>query len=57
MNKFSEWFGKNRKAVGYTVGSLNLLASVSYFLQGNIGLACLWFVIGSTIMFDTYEYK
>jgi hypothetical protein len=57
MSKFFEWFGRNRKPVGYTIGALNVLAGVNFLLQGDAGLAVLWFVIGGTILFDTYEYK
>jgi hypothetical protein len=57
MRKFFEWFSNNRKPIGYTVGALNVLSGVNFLLQGDIGLAVLWFVIGGTILFDTYEYK
>ena len=57
MSKFSEWFTKNRKTIGYTIGGLNLLAAANYYFQGDVGLACLWFVIAMGILFDTYEYK
>ncbi len=57
FGKFFEWFGRNRKPVGYTIGVLNLLVAVNHLLHGETGLAVLWFVIGSTILFDTYEYK
>jgi len=57
MSKFFEWFGRNRKPVGYTIGALNVLVAVNHLLHGETGLAVLWFVIGGTILFDTYEYK
>lgn len=57
MSKFFEWFGRNRKPIGYTIGVLNVLVAVNHLLHGETGLAVLWFVIGGTILFDTYEYK
>jgi hypothetical protein len=57
MEKFIEWFGRNRKSIGYTVGGFNLLVALSHLIQGHIGLAILWLVIGSAIVFDTWEYK
>jgi hypothetical protein len=55
--KFLVWFGQNRKAIGYTIGGLNLLVALSYFIQGQLGLMLLWIVIGFTIVFDTWEFK
>ena len=33
-DKFIEWFGRNRRKIGYTVGVLNVLGGASYLLQG-----------------------
>ncbi len=57
MSKFAEWFERNRKPVGYTVGGLNVLMAAVYAVNGQFGLAVLWTVIGGTILFDTYEFK
>lgn len=56
-DKFAEWFGRNRKTIGYTVGGLNLFAGLSYFMQGQIIAGIIWLVIGAMIVFDTKEYK
>lgn len=56
-DKFAEWFGRNRKTIGYTIGGLNLFAGLSYFIQGQYISGLLWLVIGSLIVFDTKEYK
>ena len=56
-DKFIEWFGRNRRTIGYTIGGLNLLVALSHLIQGHYGLMLLWLVIGSMIVFDTWEFK
>ena len=55
-DKFFEWFDRNRKTIGYTVGGLNLLAAVSYLIQGQYGLAMLWLFVGSMIVYDSQRF-
>jgi hypothetical protein len=55
-DKFFEWFDRNRKTIGYTVGVLNLLAAVSYLIQGQYGLAMLWLFVGSMIVYDSQRF-
>ena len=57
MNKFFEWFGRNRKTIGYTVGWLNVFAGVSYLFQGQTMAGIIWLIIGGMIIFDTKEFK
>jgi len=57
MSKFFEWFGRNRKPVGYTIGALNLLAALNYYLNGQTSLAVLWIVIGMFLIWDAAEFK
>lgn len=57
MDKFTEWFGRNRKTIGYTVGGLNLFAGFSYLMQGQTLAGIIWLVIGAMIVFDTKEFK
>lgn len=56
-DKFFEWFGRNRKKIGYTVGGLNLFAGLSYFMQGQSISGIIWLIIGAMIVFDTKEFK
>jgi hypothetical protein len=51
-DKILIWIGRNRKAIGYTAGGLNLLSAVSYLAQGHYGLAVLWLVIGGMLVLD-----
>ena len=57
MNKFAEWFNKNRKNIGYTVGALNMLASINYVAQGELNYALIYFTLGVVLIFDSYEIK
>jgi hypothetical protein len=57
MSKFFEWMYTKRKAIGYTIGGLNLLAAVNYYLQGQTGMAVTWTVIGMFLIWDAYEFK
>lgn len=57
MSKFAEWLLSKRRPVGYTIGGLNILLGVNYALQGEAGLAILWIVLGSFLVWDAYEYK
>lgn len=52
-DKILIWIGRNRKAIGYTVGGLNLLAALNHLAMGQYGLAMLWLVIGAMIVMDT----
>jgi len=56
-DRFIEWFSSNRKTIGYTVGSLNVLAGVGHLLQGEITAGIVWLIIGGMIIFDTKEFK
>jgi hypothetical protein len=56
-SKFIEWFSRNRKTIGYTVGGLNVFAGVSYLFQGQVVSGITWMIIGGMIIFDTKEFK
>lgn len=57
MEKFLNWFGRNRIAVGYTVGGLNILSGLVNVLVGNILSGIIWVIIGTAIVFDTKYFK
>jgi hypothetical protein len=57
MNTFLDWFYRNRKTIGYTIGGLNILSGVDRAVNGDWGLALLWFVIGAFLIIDAYEFK
>lgn len=53
LDKFFVWVGRNRHPIGFTVGGLNILASLSHLVTGSWGLAVLWFIMGAYIVYDT----
>jgi len=57
MSNFFMWLGTKRKPIGYTIGVLNLLAALSYFIQGEYSMAILWVAIGFMIIIDATEVK
>jgi hypothetical protein len=57
MSKFFEWLQSNRKHIGYTIGVLNLVAAFNYYLMGLTGMAVLWTVIGTFLIWDASEVR
>ena len=57
MDKFFEWFGRNRKTIGYTVGGVNVLNGVSSLALGNTLGGICFIVLGSAIIFDAKVFK
>jgi len=57
LDKFIVWFGNNRKAIGYSIGGVNVLSGINFAVQGSYGLALLWLIIGGAIILDSYEFK
>ena len=55
MNKFLIWADFYRKPIGYTVGSINLLAAASVYLRHGDMTMNAWFalIIGGAILLDT----
>ena len=57
MEKFIEWFGRNRKTIGYVVGGTNVGSGIAAIIGGSFWEGVLWVVIGTAIIFDTKEFK
>ena len=57
MDKFLNWFGRNRKTIGYTVGGLNVIDGVVSMAFGDYTNGMLWLVVGTVILIDTKEFK
>jgi len=55
MDKFFNWFNKNRRTIGFTVGGLCLLSSVNYLLDGNAVGCVLYFLVGVMIIVDAKD--
>ena len=57
MDKFLNWFGRNRKTIGYTVGCLNVIDGIVSMLVGDYTNGSLWLLVGIVILIDTKEFK
>ena len=57
MNTFYMWFKNNRKLFGYFTGGAVLSTCVLEMLSGNILMGVFWLLLGSLIIFDTWEFK
>lgn len=57
MSKFLNWFSRNRRTIGYTVGGLNLLDGIVSLAFGDYTNGALWTLVGIVILIDTKEFK
>lgn len=56
-DKFFEWFGRNRKTIGYTVGGINVFNGVMSLAFGDTVSGIFWLILGSAIVFDAKMFK
>lgn len=57
MEKFLEWFGRNRQTIGYTVGGLNVFNGLINLIVGNVAGSIFWLVLGGAIIIDAKYFK
>ena len=57
MNTFFEWFGRNRKTIGYGIGTINILAGVNDIVFGSSITGGMFLAIGVLIVLDAKAYK
>jgi hypothetical protein len=57
MDKFFEWFGRNRKTIGYVVGGANLGSGIVQIASGSVWPGIVWLVLGASIILDTRMFK
>jgi hypothetical protein len=57
MEKFMEWFGRNRQTIGYVVGGVNVLNGVTNVALGDILGGVCFIILGSAIIFDSKVFK
>jgi hypothetical protein len=57
MDKFFEWFGRNRKTIGYVVGGANVGSGISHILMGNFWSGIVWLILGAAIILDARMFK
>ena len=57
MDKFFEWFGRNRKTIGYVVGGANIGSGIVQIASGSFWPGIVWLVLGAAIILDTRMFK
>ena len=57
MDKFFEWFGRNRKTIGYTIGGLNVVSGLGQIADGQFWPGIVWLVLGLSLILDAYKFK
>ena len=57
MEKFMEWFGRNRQTIGYTIGGINVVNGVASVALGDTLSGVFFIVLGSAIIFDSKVFK
>ena len=57
MDKFFEWFGRNRKTIGYVIGGANLGSGIVQIASGNVWPGIVWLVLGLSLILDAYKFK
>jgi len=57
MEKFMEWFGRNRQTIGYAIGGINVLNGVASVALGDTLGGVFFIVLGSAIIFDSKVFK
>jgi len=57
MEKFMEWFGRNRITIGYAIGGINVLNGVASVAFGDTLNVVFFIVLGSAIIFDSKVFK
>lgn len=57
MDSFFNWFGRNRKTIGYTIGGLNIVSGLGHMADGQFWPGIVWLVLGISLVFDTHQFK
>ena len=57
IDKFFEWFGRNRITIGYTIGGINVLNGVTSVALGDTLSGVFFIVLGSAIILDAKVFK
>jgi hypothetical protein len=57
MEKFMEWFSRNRITIGYTIGGINVLNGVASVAIGDTLNGVFFIILGSAIIFDSKVFK
>jgi hypothetical protein len=55
--KFVQWFERNRKSIGYTIGGLNIVSGLGQIAGGQFWTGIVWLILGASLVFDAYKFK
>jgi len=55
FEKFTVWFGKYRKRIGYTIGGINVLGGIQYLANGNTSNGWLYIMVGGILILDAWD--
>ena len=53
-DKLIFWFSENRKKIGYTLGTLNILSGFNSLYTGQTSNGLMMLFVGSVLIFDAY---
>jgi|LauGreDrversion4_2_1035121.scaffolds.fasta_scaffold521717_2 hypothetical protein len=54
LDKVLFWLSENRKKIGYTVGTINVLSGLSLLAMGNTANGAIQLFVGSVLIFDAW---
>jgi hypothetical protein len=57
LDNFFNWFYRNRKTIGYTIGGLNLVSGIGNLLNGEIVTGVVFVVLGLALILDARMFK
>jgi hypothetical protein len=57
MSKFLEWFDRNRRTIGYCIGTANIIDGTLLVIFGEYSFGIFWMLLGAFIVFDSWEMK
>jgi hypothetical protein len=57
MNNFMEWFERNRKPIGYTIGGMNVVSGLVQIADGQFWTGIMWLILGSALILDAHQFK
>jgi hypothetical protein len=57
MDKFFEWFGRNRRMIGFVIGGANIGSGIGQILIGNIWPGVVWLILGASLVLDAKMFK
>lgn len=57
MEKFMEWFGRNRYTIGFVAGAANVGFGISQIVNGSVWAGVFFIVVGVALSVDARMFK